>query len=110
MRLPGITLNDEHGNAVQPDISLRGFQGTPVTGVPQGISVFLDGVRLNEPAVEEINFDLIPMDDIERVELMRGPAAVFGRNTLAGSLNIMTVRGAARWELVPEVAGGSFGS
>jgi outer membrane receptor for Fe3+-dicitrate len=51
MRLPGITLNDEQGNAVQPDISLRGFQGTSVTGVPQGISVFLDGVRLNEPTV-----------------------------------------------------------
>src|SRR6266853_3623867 len=109
-RLPGVTLNDEQGNAVQPGISLRGFQGTPVTGVPQGISVFLDGVRLNEPAVEEINFDLIPMDDIERIELIRGPSAVFGRNTLGGSLNIMTSRGAERREFVSELAGGSFGS
>jgi outer membrane receptor protein involved in Fe transport len=109
-RLPGVTLNNEQGNAVQPGISLRGFQGTSVTGVPQGISVFLNGVRLNEPAVEEINFDLIPMDDIERIELIRGPCAVFGRNTLGGSLNIMTLRGAERREIVPEVAGGSFGS
>ena len=110
MRLPGITLNDEQGNAVQPDMSLRGFQGTPVTGVPQGISVFLDGVRLNEPTVEEINFDLIPMDDIERVELLRGPSALFGRNTLGGSLNIITSRGAERREIVADLAGGSFGS
>ena len=109
-RLPGVTLNDEQGNAVQPGISLRGFQGTSVTGVPQGISVFLDGVRLNEPTVEEINFDLIPIDDIERIELVRGPSAVFGRNTLGGSLNITTLRGAARREIVPELAGGSFGS
>jgi outer membrane receptor protein involved in Fe transport len=109
-RLPGVTLHDEQGNAAQSGIAFRGFQGTSVTGVPQGISIFLDGVRLNEPAVEEINFDLVPLDDIERIELIRGPAAIFGRNTLAGSLNIVTARGAAGREIVPEVAGGSFGS
>ena len=60
-RLPGVTLNDEQGNAAQPDLSIRGFQVTSVTGVPQGVSVFLDGVRINEPTVEEVNFDLIPV-------------------------------------------------
>ena len=80
-----------------------------MTGVPQGISVFVDGVRVNEPAVEEINFDLIPLDDIERIELIRGSIAVFGRNTLAGSLNIITRRGGAEREIVPELSGGSFG-
>src|SRR5262249_16579244 len=109
-RLPGVTLHDEQGNAAQPGVTLRGFEATSVTGVPQGISVFLDGVRLNEPTVEEINFDLIPLDDIERIELIRGPTAIFGRNTLAGSLNIVTARGAAEREIVPEVAGGSFGA
>src|SRR4030095_10595999 len=38
------------------------------------------------------------------------PSAVFGRNTLGGSLNIMTLRGAERREIVPEGGGGSFGS
>src|SRR5262245_33619078 len=109
-RLPGVSLHDEQGNAAQPGISLRGFQGTSVTGVPQGISVFLDGVRLNEPTVEEINFDLLPLDDIERIELIRGPTAIFGRNTLAGSLHLITARGATGHEIVPEVAGGSFGA
>src|SRR5262249_47160351 len=109
-RLPGVTLHDEQGNAAQPGLVLRGFEGTSVTGVPQGISVFLDGVRLNEPTVEEINFDLIPLDDIERLELIRGPAAIFGRNTLAGALHIITARGAAGREIRPEKAGGSFGS
>ena len=102
-RLPGVTLHDEQGNAAQPGIALRGFQGTSVTGVPQGISVFLDGVRLNEPTVEEINFDLMPLDDIERIELIRGPSAIFGRNTLAGALNIVTARGTAEREIVPEL-------
>lgn len=108
-QLPGVYLNDEQGNSYQFDLSFRGFTGTPVTGVPQGISVFVDGVRVNEPAVEEINFDLLPLDDVERIELIRGPIAVFGRNTLAGSLNIITKRGGAEPEIVPEVSGGSFG-
>lgn len=108
-RLPGVTLNDEQGNSFQPDVQFRGFQVSSVTGIPQGISVFVDGVRVNEPTVEEVNFDLIPMEDVERIELIRGPSAIFGRNTLAGSLNIITKRGGATREIVPEVEFGSFG-
>jgi len=108
-QLPGVHLTDEQGNSYQPDLSFRGFTATSVTGIPQGISVFVDGVRVNEPAVEEINFDLLPLDDVERIELIRGPIAVFGRNTLAGSLNIITRRGGAEREIVPELSGGSFG-
>src|SRR6266850_2260366 len=78
-------------------------------GAPQGISVFVDGVRVNEPTVEEINFDLLPLDDVERLELIRGPGAVFGRNTLGGVLNIITKRGAEVREIVPEAEWGSFG-
>lgn len=108
-RLPGVHLNDQQGNSLQFDMSLRGFTGSSVTGLPQGISVFIDGVRVNEPAVEEINFDLLPLDDIERVELMRGPTAIFGRNSLAGSVNIITRRGGPEREIIPEISGGSFG-
>lgn len=108
-RLPGVHLNDEQGNSFQPDLSFRGFTGSSVTGIPQGISVFVDGVRINEPAVEEINFDLLPLDHVERIELIRGPTAVFGRNALAGSLNIITRRGGIEREIVPEMSGGSFG-
>lgn len=108
-RLQGVHINDQQGNSYQLDVSFRGFTATSVTGVPQGISVFVDGVRVNEPAVEEINFDLIPLDDVERIELIRGPTAIFGRNTLAGSLNIITRRGGQEREIVTEASGGSFG-
>ena len=108
-RLPGVTTADQQGNPFQMDLSFRGFQGTSVTGAPQGISVFVDGVRVNEPTVEEINFDLLPLDDVERLELIRGPGAVFGRNTLGGVLNIITKRGAEVREIVPEAEWGSFG-
>src|SRR5262245_50723267 len=108
-RLPGVTLNDEQGNAAQPDLSIRGFQVTSVTGIPQGVSVFLDGVRINEPTVEEVNFDLIPLDDIERIEVIRGPSVLYGRNTLGAAMNIITRRGGSSLEVVPDFSWGSFG-
>src|SRR5207249_150075 len=82
---------------------------SPVTGLPPGLSVFLDGVRLNEPTVEEVNFDLIPLEDVERVDVVRGPSVLFGRNTLGGAINLVTRRGQEVREIVPEVAAGSFG-
>lgn len=108
-RLPGVTLQNEQGSRFQPNLSLRGFGVSSVTGLPQGFSVFLDGVRLNEPAVEEVNFDLIPLEDVERIEVIRGPSVLFGRNTLGGAINLVTRRGGEAREIVPEAAAGSFG-
>src|SRR5262249_62027903 len=99
----------EQGNPFQPDLTLRGFTSAPVTGLPQGLSVFLDGVRLNEPTVEEVNFDLIPLEDIERVEVIRGPPVLFGRNTLGAAVSMTTRRGEEVREIAPEMSGGSFG-
>ena len=108
-KIPGASLSDEQGNSYQPDLSLRGFQTSPVVGLPQGVSVFLDGVRVNEPTAEEINFDLLPMEDLERVEIIPGPSVVFGRNTLAGAINLVTERGKEGFSAFAEAAAGSAG-
>ena len=108
-RLPGVTLQDEQGNPLQPTVSIRGFVVSPVTGLPQGVSVFLDGVRINEPTVEEVNFDLIPLEAVERLEIIRGPSVLFGRNTLGAAINLTTRRGEERREISTSVSGGSFG-
>lgn len=55
-----ITVNAAQGNPFQPDISFRGFTASPLLGVPQGLSVFQDGVRVNEPFGDVVNWDLIP--------------------------------------------------
>ncbi len=107
-RVAGVHLSDEQGNPLQLDVSIRGLTASPVTGRPQGLSVFLDGVRLNEPAVEEVNLDLVPLADVERVEIVHGPHAVFGRNTLGGAIHVLTRRGAARTLVEAEVEGGSW--
>jgi len=108
-RLAGVSINDEQGNSLQPDITIRGVTASPVTGLPQGIGVFVDGVRVNEPDVEEINFDLIPLEDVDRIEVIRGPSAAFGRNSLAGVLNIITRRGSGPLSATAEALAGSFG-
>jgi len=108
-KISGASLSDEQGNSYQPDLSLRGFQTSPVVGLPQGVSVFLDGVRVNEPTAEEINFDLLPMEDLERVEVIPGPSVVFGRNTLAGAINLVTERGKEGFSAAAEAAAGSSG-
>ena len=102
----GVVLYDQIGNEFQPTIDFRGFNGQPVPAT----AVFLDGVRVNEPDFNSTNFDLIPIEDIERIEIMPGTATVFGRNALGGVINIRTKRGRKDKPHVGlEIGGGSYG-
>ncbi|MBK1616852.1 peptide-binding protein, partial [Rubrivivax gelatinosus] len=47
--LQGVSVNDYQGNPFQLDVNYRGFTASPQVGTPQGLSVFFDGVRVNEP-------------------------------------------------------------
>ena len=107
--LPGVSLGDQVGSPFQPDLRLRGFSVSPVVGLPQSISVFVDGVRVNEADASQVHFNLLPMRDLERVELVRGPAGNFGKNSLAGALNLVTRRGLGDSQVELEVFGGDFG-
>jgi outer membrane cobalamin receptor len=108
-RLPGVSAFDDQGSRVQPSLDVRGFTLSPVVGVPQGVSVFLDGVRVNEPDAQQVHFDLLPAEAIARAELVRGPAALFGKNTLGGALSLTTRRGEATPVLDAGVDVGPFG-
>jgi iron complex outermembrane receptor protein len=100
--LPGVSLTNDQGSRAQPTLELRGFTLSPVVGVSQGVSVFLDGVRVNEPDAQEVNFDLLPMEAIEHADLLPGASAIYGKNSLAGSLVLRTARG----DTVPVVRDG----
>ena len=102
----GIVLYDAVGNEFQQTVDMRGFNAQPVTAT----SVFVDGVRVNEPDFNTINFNLIPIEDIERIEILPGTATVFGRNALAGVINITTKRGRTdRPHIGMNIGGGSYG-
>src|SRR5256886_26375 len=107
--LPGVTVADELGTPAQLDVTLRGFQVSPTIGLPQGITVYVDGVRVNEPDANEVNFDLLPLEDVERVEVSYGPSVLLGRNSLGAAVNLVTRRGTAPGAREVEVSGGSYG-
>lgn len=90
--LVGVSTASQFGSSLQQDLRIRGFQAGPVVGFPQSISVFVDGVRVNEPDASQVNFDLIPMHAVQRIDVIRSPGGPFGRNTLAGSINVITRR------------------
>jgi outer membrane receptor protein involved in Fe transport len=105
---PGISLYDDLGSPYKLNVSTRGFYASPVVGLPQGVSVFLDGVRQNEPDAAQVNFDLLPMQYVRRIELLQGTASLTGRNTLGGAINLVTARGRGPIGGELEVQGGSF--
>jgi len=71
----------------------HGFTASPLLGTPQGLSVFQDGVRVNEPFGDAVNWDLIPVNAIAGMNLMPGSNPVFGLNTLGGALSVQTKNG-----------------
>jgi iron complex outermembrane recepter protein len=106
----GISLYDDLGSPFKLNLSTRGFNVGPVVGLPPGVSVFLDGVRQNEPDAAEVNFDLLPMEHIQRVELLSGSGSLLGPNSLGGAINLITRRGSGPLEAEAELSGGSYGS
>ena len=86
-------VNENQGNPLQPDVNYRGFTASPLLGTAQGMSVYLDGMRLNQPFGDVVSWDLIPQAAIQRLELVSGSSPLFGVNSLGGSLSLRTKDG-----------------
>jgi iron complex outermembrane receptor protein len=107
-RLPGVSTSDQQGNSFQTDIRYRGFAASPVPGQPQGIAVYLNGVRINEAFGDTVNFDFIPTNAIDRADIQSNNP-VFGLNALGGALNLQMKNGFTFQGFEGEGQGGSFG-
>lgn len=92
-RLGSVHVNDMQGNPYQMDVSYRGYSASPLLGTPQGLSVYMDGVRMNQPFGDVVSWDLIPKSAISTMTLMPGSNPMFGLNTLGGALSIQTKNG-----------------
>jgi len=108
-KLQSVNVNDYQGNPFQMDITYRGFTASPQIGTPQGLSVFFDGIRTNEPFGDIVNWDLIPMVAIESLDIYPGSNPLFGLNTLGGALAVKTKSGFTSDGFTAELLGGSFG-
>ena len=105
----GVNVSESADNPFQLDINYHGFTASPLLGTPEGLSVYVDGVRVNESFGDTVNWDLIPQSAISTVTLMSGSNPVFGLNTLGGALSVKTKSGHDNAGTEIEAYGGSFG-
>ncbi len=108
-RLDAVNINENQENPFQPDVNYRGYTASPLPGTPQGLSVYMDGVRQNQPFADIVAWDLIPAIAISEVALMPGSNPLFGLNTLGGALSIETKDGRSQPGVRLQLNGGSFG-
>ncbi|MEW8140558.1 MAG: TonB-dependent receptor [Candidatus Thiodiazotropha endolucinida] len=108
-RFGSVFLNEAQNNPLQSDLLYRGFVASPLIGLPQGMSVYMDGVRINEPFGDTVNWSVIPESAIAGVNLMSGSNPLFGLNTLGGALSVRTKNGFTHPGAEVEITGGSFG-
>lgn len=108
-KLQSVNVNDYQGNPFQMDVTYRGFTAGPQIGTPQGLSVFFDGIRVNEPFGDVVNWDMIPMNALASVDVFPGSNPIFGLNTLGGAFTVKTKDGFNNEGIDAEVLSGSFG-
>jgi outer membrane receptor for Fe3+-dicitrate len=105
----GVSVNESQDNPFQVDVNYHGFTASPLLGTPQGLSVYVDGVRVNEAFGDTVNWDLIPESAISSISLMSGSNPTFGLNTLGGALSVQTKSGHDYPGTSLQGYGGSFG-
>jgi outer membrane receptor protein involved in Fe transport len=92
-RLGSVFISEVQNNPFQPDVNFRGFTASPLLGTQQGLSLYMDGVRLNQPFGDVVSWDLIPKSAIASLALNPGSNPLFGLNTLGGALVVQTKDG-----------------
>lgn len=107
--LGSVHINETQNNPLQPDINYRGFTASPLLGTPQGLSIYMDGVRMNQAFGDVISWDLIPKNAIKGMQLMPGSNPLFGLNTLGGALSISTKNGRDSQGGAVQTTFGSYG-
>jgi hypothetical protein len=108
-RLNGVYLNEMQANPFQPDVNFRGYTASPLLGTPEGISVYLDGVRQNQPFRRRGELGSDSQERISEVTLVPGSDPLFGLNTLGGALSVQTKDGVSNPGLDGTLTYGSSG-
>jgi len=106
--VPGVILSDQQGNVFQTDIQYRGFSASPVDGLPQGVAVYQNGVRINEAFGDTVNWDFLPSVAIDSVTLMSNNP-VFGLNAIGGAVSIAMKDGFGFQGVETDTRFGSYG-
>src|SRR6478736_10047140 len=104
--LPGLYVQQSGGRGSVVSVFTRGAQ-------PNFTLVLLDGVKANDPTNTRggsYDFSTLDLNDIERIEFVRGPAsAIYGSDAVGGVINIISRRGSDQLQAGLTADGGSFG-
>jgi vitamin B12 transporter len=102
-RLPGVEMGRNGGPAAVTGVFVRGAE-------PRFTAVFIDGVRVDSQSTGGASWQALPLAQIERIELVRGPAAaVYGSDAVAGVLQLFTRKGEGGFTPSVSVGVGSHG-
>ena len=91
--LTGVNVNDIQGSPYQADVTYRGMRASATLGASQGLSIYMDGVRMNQPFGDVVNWDMFPEAAIDTVTLVPGSNPIYGLNTLGGAMAFTTKSG-----------------
>lgn len=87
-KVPGVAVSRTGSAGGLTQLRMRGAEGNHVL-------VMIDGIEASETTAGEFDFGSLIVDDIERIEVLRGPQSAFwGSNATAGVINIITRKGA----------------
>jgi outer membrane cobalamin receptor len=82
--LPEVRIKDSGGPGSLTSVSIRGSSSTQVL-------VLIDGVPLNRPDQAVVDLSILPIQNVDRIEVLRGPfSAIYGSAALGGVINIVT--------------------
>ncbi len=107
--MQGVTVTELGGNPWQPEINFRGYSSSPLLGNPQGLSTYVDGVRVNEPFGDVTLWDKIPNFAIGNMQVVPGSNPLYGLNTLGGAITVQTKNGRDNQGAAVEYEAGSWG-
>jgi outer membrane receptor protein involved in Fe transport len=106
--LGSVSINSAQNNPLQPDVQFRGFTASPLLGLPQGLAVYQDGARINEPFGDAVNWDLLALSAVHSISLVAGANPLYGLNSLGGALTIDMKNGFNYQGHAAEVSGGAW--
>jgi vitamin B12 transporter len=104
--VPALDVNQSGGPGGATSILIRGAKS-------EHTLVIMDGVEMNDPITpgRTFNFAHLSVDNIERIEILRGPqSTLYGSDAIGGVINIITKRGGGTPSAFASLEGGSYNS
>lgn len=104
--VPGVTVTPSGGSGTLTEVRIRGDEANHLT-------VLLDGIEINSLGDGGFDFADLPVDDIERIEVIRGPqSGIYGANAQSGVISIITLGGKGLRHPVAQarIEGGNMGT